>query len=152
MCKRITMFNITTIIAIFLFGCGKGVVNNEEPNVPFEYQGRLVEVQGTLRVQSREVTFRTWDAGRLVDGDIISLVVNDKIVLDTFVLKGPEEKQEIQVTLDFDGYNYVLLFAHNEGTVSPNTIGLSIEDGSEVQVIEIAANLETNGAYHIIVE
>jgi len=68
-----------------------------------------------------------------VDGDIISLVVNGKTVLTQYELLGPEDKYQIPVTLEFEGYNYVMLFAHNEGEVPPNTAALSVDDGFSVQ-------------------
>ena len=36
---EIATFAITATIAFFPFGCGKGVVNNEEPNVPLNSIG-----------------------------------------------------------------------------------------------------------------
>ena len=47
-------------IAILMLGCGKDSPVNNESNIPSEYRGRLVEDQGTITVQSREVTFRVW--------------------------------------------------------------------------------------------
>ncbi len=139
-------------IAILMLGCGKDSPVNNESNIPSEYRGRLVEDQGTITVQSREVTFRVWDHGRVVDGDIITLIVNDQVLLDTFELKGPDAKQQVAVTLEFTGYNYLLLFAHNVGSIPPNTVGLSIHDGMTEQSFELEANLSTNGAYNIVVE
>ncbi|MDE0553711.1 MAG: hypothetical protein OXI24_05825 [Candidatus Poribacteria bacterium] len=139
------------LIAIFMFGCKKGGIVNNEPNIPLEYRGRTVNVQGDIYVQSREITFRVWDHGQ-IDGDIISLVVNDRVVLDTFELRGPQAIREVVVTLEFGGYNYVMLFAHNEGFIPPNTVALAIDDGVTEQEIILEANLYTNGAYNLIVD
>lgn len=120
-----------------------------EPNVPDTYSGRSVDVQGTVYVSSKNVTFRVWDSGQ-IDGDIITLVVNGNEVLSYYTLTGT--KRDISVTLDNNGYNYVLLYAHNEGSIPPNTAALSIDDGVTEQDLVLSANLTTNGAYNIVVE
>jgi hypothetical protein len=120
------------------------------PTVPTTYNGRCVDVQGTVTVSSRQVTFQVWDDGT-VDGDIISLIVNGTPILSQFTLDGPANKRSVPATLSNDGYNYVILYAHNEGSIPPNTAALSISDGRTSQDIEVSANLVTNGAYNIIV-
>ena len=126
--------------------------NNSAPNVPPVYQGRPVEVQGTLYVSSRDIEINVWDGGNFVDNDIITLVVNDKVVLSNYSLRGPAAKRAIQGQLDFEGYNYVLLYAHNEGRVRPNTASMSIDDGRSAQNLVINANLSTCGAYNVVLQ
>lgn len=118
------------------------------PNVPSTFLGRCVEIQGSVAVATRDVTFEVWD-GATIDGDIISLIVNGVTVLSEFELDGPLNKKAVPVRLANNGYNYVLLFAHNTGTLFPNTAALSVDDGTTVQQLVISANLTTNGAYHI---
>ena len=120
-----------------------------EPNVPDTYSGRSVDVQGTVYVSSKSVTFRVWDSGQ-IDGDIITLVVNGSEVLTYYTLTGT--KRDVSVTLDNNGYNYVLLYAHNEGSLPPNTAALSIDDGNTEQDLVLSADLSTNGAYNIVVQ
>ena len=121
-----------------------------EPNVPPAFQGRPVETQGTVTVSNRNVTFSVWDHGNLVDGDIISLVINGRTVVSEHTLT--RTKHTVSVSLNPNGYSYVMLYAHNEGTSPPNTAGVSIDDGSGEQTFSLTADLETNGAYNIIVE
>ena len=120
-----------------------------EPNVPDTYDGRDVNVIGTVYVDSKDVTFYVWDSGQ-IDGDIISLIVNGKTVIDEYTLTGTE--YSVDVSLKNTGYNYVLLYAHNEGDISPNTCALDIEDDSGRQSLTMSSNLSTNGAYNIYVE
>jgi hypothetical protein len=155
--KSVTLLGIIAI-TLGISGCddydyfedyGYGDYNEvSEPNVPSTYRGRSVNVQGTVTVSSKNVTFRVWDSG-VIDNDIITLVVNGDDVLSNYTLTGT--KRDISVTLDNKGYNYVLLFAHNEGDIPPNTAALSIDDGTTEQTLVLSADLSTNGAYNIIV-
>jgi hypothetical protein len=152
--KSLPLSALIILISIFNTGCigdyienytGYGTINNE-PNVPDTYNGRPVDVQGTLYVNNKNVTFYVWDSGS-IDGDIISLIVNGKELVSYYTLTG--SKKAVYATLN-KGYNYVLLYAHNEGNVSPNTAALSIDDGSGEQQIILSANLSTNAAYNIV--
>lgn len=133
---------------IMLASCVKTVTT---PNMPSTYDGRPVDDQGTVYVSDRNVTFRAWDSGT-IDGDIITLIVNGEVVLSSYTLDGPNNKKEVKVKLDNNGYNYVLLFAHNEGSISPNTAALSLDDGKTVQDLVLSADLLTNGAMSIYVQ
>ncbi|MFC2117813.1 hypothetical protein ACFLTI_01855 [Bacteroidota bacterium] len=131
---------------------GYGVTEEKEPNAPDEYSGRT-NVGGTeYHVSSRDVTFYVWDDGALIDGDIITLVVNGTSVLSNYTLQGPGSKKAVNVKLDNTGYNWVLLFAHNEGTSPPNTSAVSCDDGSSTQIFSLSSDLSTNGFAYIVVD
>ncbi len=117
-----------------------------EPNVPSTLRGRAVNVLGTVSVTNKNVTFNVWDSGQ-IDGDIISLNVNGDWVLENYTLGAT--KRAISVTLPSRGYSYVVLYAHNEGSLPPNTAALSINDGAREQNLVLSANLQTNGAYNL---
>lgn len=141
-------------ISVFNSGCiGDYIENytgygtkNDEPNVPDSYKGRPVDVQGTLYVNNKNVTFYVWDSG-MIDGDIITLTVNGSELISYYTLTG--SKKSVSSTLN-KGYNYVLLYAHNEGSTPPNTAALSVNDGSGEQEITLSANLSTNAAYNVV--
>lgn len=128
------------------------VKEETEPNAPSTYSSRPNEEQGEYHVTSRNVTFYVWDDGNLIDGDIISLIVNNNTVIDEYELKGPGEKKSVNVTLDNNGYNWVLLYAHNEGTSPPNTCAVTCDDGSSEQKFNISSRLDSNGFVYIIVD
>jgi len=128
------------------------VQNEPEPNAPATYSSRPNENQGEFHVKSRNVTFRVWDDGNLIDGDIVSLIVNNNTILNTYELKGPSDKKSISFTLDNNGYNWVLLYAHNEGTSPPNTCAVTCDDGTSEQDFDISSRLDTNGYVYIIVD
>lgn len=145
--NAIVLFGVFALM--MLNSCDDGEERVDAPNVPLSYDGRPVDVLGTIHVNSKNVTFNVWDSGT-VDGDIITLVVDGRKVITNYTLTG--SKKAIPVTLDNLGYNYVILFAHNEGSISPNTAALSIvdENGVENELI-LYADLFSNGAYHIVV-
>lgn len=122
----------------------------EAPNMPTTFQGRPVIVSGTTNLNSKNVTFKVWDSGA-IDGDIITLNVNGVDVLSNYTLTG--NKLSIPVTLGNSGYNYVILFAHNEGDYSPNTAALSIVDdtGAETNLV-LSADLLTCGSQNLYVK
>ncbi len=141
-----------SLLAAALAGaCGGNPIGPSlAPTVPASYSGRCNDVQGTVTVGSRDVVFQVWDDGT-IDGDIISLIVDGNVVLSQFTLAGPGNKKSVNVTLSNDGYHYVILYAHNVGSISPNTAAVSIGDGVRSQTLLISANLLTNGAYNVIV-
>jgi hypothetical protein len=119
------------------------------PIVPATFAGRSVQVQGTAYVKNYNVTLRVWDSGT-IDGDIISLAVNGQWVIQNYTLTGT--KRDVPVTLNRSGYSYILLYAHNEGSIPPNTAAVSLWDGFSEQTLVLSANLQTNGAYNVVVQ
>ena len=160
--KKIVLMTVACLAMLTSFtSCEKEEPDEEEPeevvvqvpNMPSSYNGRAVNDLGTIEVGTKNVTFKVWDGGALVDGDIITLVVNGVKVVNQYELLGPSSKLSVPVTLNNLGYNYVLLYAHNEGTSPPNTASLSVVDGTgTVQNLVLSSNLQTNGAYNIIVK
>ena len=123
---------------------------NKTSIIPAAYDGRPVKVLGDIHISAKEVTFYVWDSGQ-IDGDIITLVFNDKVIIPKSTLRGPSDKMSASVTMT-KGYNYVLLFAHNEGSIPPNTAALSFNDGTGEKNLVLSADLQTNGAYNIILD
>lgn len=133
---------------IFTVGCKKAILRNDTTNVPNIFMDRATEIQDKVNLSSRNVKFSVWDHGQ-IDGDIISVYVNGNRVLNEFTLTG--SKHTFDVTLDFNGYNYVLMYAHNEGTISPNTASLEITDGDGSHEVSLESDLTTSGVAELIV-
>ena len=73
------------------------------------------------------------------DGDIISINVNNEwLVENKMIFKAGEN---ISLTIDEQSTNFLLLYAVNEGTSSPNTLAGTIDDGITVQPFNL--NLKT---------
>jgi len=146
------LFTLRALLPALVLSIAAGCTENptepiaNEPNVPSTLRGRAVNVLGTVSVTNKNVTFNVWDSGQ-IDGDIISLNVNGDWVLENYTLGAT--KRAISVTLPSRGYSYVVLYAHNEGSLPPNTAALSINDGTREQNLVLSANLQTNGAYNL---
>lgn len=147
-----TRISIALLGVFFFVGCSSddGPERNEVSIIPDTFLDRDNVPLGTLQVSSREITISVWDHGT-IDGDIVSIYVNGEEVIMEQTLQGPGNKFVVNTTLQFEGYNYLLLYAHNEGRISPNTASMAIDDGINVREFILEANLLTNGAVDLIV-
>lgn len=125
------------------------VQKNESSNVPTTFLGRETIIQDKINLSKRNVTLSLWDHGT-IDGDIVSVYINGKLVVDEITLDGPDNKFVKNVTLDYNGYNYILLYAHNEGDIPPNTASLEINDGT-AQSVSLESDLLTSGVAELVV-
>ena len=110
---------------------------------PYEqHEGREVQVERVLEVKSRKVKIRVWDNG-IVDGDVLSLFLNGELLLKNY--RVTRNKYSIPVTLE-QPVNYIILHAINTGSISPNTVAVSVDDGTTEQIVIVSSNLKTSGA------
>nr|MBI1230570.1 hypothetical protein [Cytophagales bacterium] len=123
---------------------------NEVSIIPESFMGRDNLDLGTVNINNTKVTISVWDHGQ-IDGDIVSIYVNGELFVDEEVLDGFNRPITFTTDLEFSGYNYVLLYAHNEGSVPPNTCTISIDDGEVFEKFVLSSNLSTNGAVNIVV-
>jgi hypothetical protein len=75
-------------------------------------------------VSSNKVKLTIWDKGK-VDGDMITISLNGKIILEKYVLTA--QTKIIELTLDNIDINTIKIIALNEGTLPPNTAAIKIE-------------------------
>jgi hypothetical protein len=112
-----------------------------------DFESRPVIAKETISVKSNTVQLTFWDSGAKVDGDVISIVLNGKYVLEKYKLKGT--KKTITITLA-EGENTIVMHAHNEGRHPPNTAAILVSDGSKNQHIQLNADLKTSGSLNIV--
>ncbi len=106
---------------------------------------REVQVDRVLEVKSETVRIRVWDSGT-IDGDVLSLFVNGEMILENY--RATRRKHETIIKLD-KPTNYLILHALNLGSISPNTVAVSVDDGIEEQVVIMSSNLDKSGAIMI---
>lgn len=95
-------------------------------------EGQIIEVK------NRNIVISVWDHNK-VDGDIISLKINDKYIITKYTLEAIRKKLNYRLT----GFQaQVILYAHNLGDIPPNTAAIEIDDGITKQTIKLKANLE----------
>ena len=77
--------------------------------------------------KSTKFVLEIYDQGK-VDGDIIRIYHNDKIILDNYKIVKSRKKIEIELK---EGKNTFTIFAMNEGEIAPNTPVLELIDGEQ---------------------
>lgn len=105
-------------------------------------QGRSVRIDRVLKVASKNIRIRVWDNG-VVDGDILTLFLNGKQILSKYRVN--KRKWTIPVDI-LDGENLLILHAEDLGNIPPNTVAVSIYDGTREQVVVLSSNLAESGA------
>jgi len=115
--------------------------------IPSSTLGRSNNYLGCVEIGSRITSIEVWDHG-VIDGDIVSIIANGDRIIDEVELDGPNNPVSRDYDFGFNGFNYLVLYAHNEGDISPNTCTVAING---VEFI-LEANLSTNGSFDIIVD
>jgi hypothetical protein len=101
-------------------------IKKKEPLVKM-HNGRHLDIQKTIETGSDLMTVRVWDRGT-VDGDKITLYLNDQVLLEGFTLD--KNKKAVDLHLQ-PGANYLVMHADNLGSIPPNTAAMEIDDGSK---------------------
>jgi hypothetical protein len=113
--------------------------------IPKTVDGRAVNLSKKITVKNSFVTIKVWDH-EVVDGDIVSLNLNGKWILQNYTLE--KAPKEIKVTLS-PGTNYLVLHAHNLGLYSPNTAAIIVDDGVKENKVILQSNLNASGTIQI---
>lgn len=107
--------------------------------------GRNIKIARTIKVSKPQIRLKVWDNGS-VDGDRITVFLNEKQLLHNFRVS--KTKRSIPVNLN-KSTNFLILHAENLGNISPNTVAVSIDDGTKEQVLILSSDLEESGAVMI---
>ena len=91
-----------------------------------------------LPFTGKYVKITIWDNGK-VDGDKVSIMLNDKYILENYTLDS--KTKEIEASLSNNAIDTIKIIALNEGSLPPNTATIRIESKSEYYPIEIQANI-----------
>ena len=155
--KHFKLFTVLLFSTLTIFSCNKkkdeDIPKNEKSNIPTSFLERDVITSGDIHLSSKNLYISIWDNSIEVDGDIVSIFINGEKIIDNYELLGSDNKKSVNATLKYDGYNYILLYAHNLGTIGQNTCTVKIDDGtSNSQTITLEANMTTNNAYNLIVD
>lgn len=115
--------------------------------LPKDYGERKINVVRTLTVNTDSIILRVYDNG-VVDGDIVSVVYNDKIVIDKLSLKS--KALVIKIAVKDRSINKLVFYAHNLGEFPPNTALLEIQYGSKTEQLTIASDYTVSSAIDIV--
>lgn len=115
-----------------------------ENNIPISIKERSVELQSTITVSKPEFDIEIWDRS-VVDGDSISLNLNGDWILQEYMVVKTKLKIHVKINPNASN-NYLILFAHNLGEISPNTAAVQVLiDGKEYK-LTLTSDLKKSGA------
>ncbi|MBN8677808.1 MAG: hypothetical protein J0M29_06250 [Chitinophagales bacterium] len=116
---------------------------------PEQIGGRKVEVGEEIKVKNRKIKIRLWDS-QVQDGDIISIYLDDRKVIDRIYLT--LKPQEFDIELPAGKEHYLTVYADDFGKAEPNTAMVLIFDGIKEQTIDLVAGRSKQESVKIIAE
>jgi hypothetical protein len=120
-----------------------------QTSAPLMIGGREVEVGDELKVKSRTIKVKVWDS-QVEDGDIISIYLDDKKVINRIYLRLKPQEYEIQLPAGKE--HYLTVYADDFGKAEPNTAKVSINDGVSEQIIDLVAGRSKQESVRIVTE
>ncbi|WP_354617956.1 hypothetical protein [Sediminicola luteus] len=114
-----------------------------------EFAGRKISYVKELTVRSKDITIDLWD-NKEQDGDIVSVYLNGEPIIAKYSLT--KDKKQFQVQLNASKSNDLFLYAHNLGTIPPNTVSIEVSDGSSSEKIVLNSDLSSSEAVLIKVK
>lgn len=103
---------------------------------------REVRVSRVIEVRQPDIRIKVWDSGT-VDGDVVTLFLNGKRILNKYRVN--KSAYSIPVQLNQEN-NFLILHAEDLGSIPPNTIAVSVDDGEKEQRIVLSSDLKVSGA------
>jgi hypothetical protein len=112
-----------------------------------------IDFQGTVQVQSDEITIYAFD-NNIDDGDVISINVNGIWVKENYIIRtksnNPPVGDLINVKIYKGTNNYIISKAINEGKIPLNTLTYMIDDGFSKQYVKINSKIGLSAGIKII--
>jgi len=121
------------------------MVNTNAPRNPMAAEfvhERTAPAPQVVSFRSDSLSLALYDNGE-IDGDTVSVLLNDEIILARQGLKASAIKKTIQIPADKDEVKLVL-YAENLGRYPPNTGLLVVHDGDDVYQLRFTADLQQN--------
>ena len=107
--------------------------------------GRISIPSETIYFKSDSLSIALYDNGE-VDGDTVSVIINDEMFIDKQGLKSSAFRKTFYVPQQDNDSLLVVLYAENLGKYPPNTGLLQIKDGDEIFYVRFKADLDRNAA------
>lgn len=122
-------------------GLSRRPYRGAEP-VDLEHADRVTDTVITLAARRAMARLRLWDDAEY-DGDTVSVLLNGRVVLDHYELT--HRRTTVKLPLD-KGRNSVVVVAHNEGRVPPNTARAVLRGGKRRTQLLLKTSVERNAA------
>lgn len=120
----------------------KASIRSLQTQTALNNQGRKLKLQRTIEVNSPDLTISVWDNGT-EDGDVITLFFNGQQLAKQHRISKNKSNYRVKLTGD---ENFLILQADDLGSIKPNTVAVSINDGVREQILVMSADFEENGA------
>lgn len=117
------------------------------PLLPEGFDERKKNVVKTLLVNTDSVVLRVYDNG-VVDGDIVSVIYNDNVVIDKLSLT--TRIVEVKIPVIVNTTNSLVFHAHNLGQFPPNTAKLEIIYGNKREELTVSSDLTVSSTIDIV--
>lgn len=122
------------------------VPNKTVSNLPDGYAERKKNVVRNIMVNTDSITLRLYDNG-VVDGDIVSVVFNDIVVIDRLSLTS--KAMVLKIPVNKLMVNKLVFHAHNLGEFPPNTAKLEVLYGNKKEELTISSDYTVSSAIDI---
>ena len=111
-----------------------------------DFAARTTDTLTTLEVGRERLTLWLWDNAEY-DGDTLSVMLNGRPVLVAHELKRKRHKLKLHL---LPGENTILIVAHNEGRVSPNTASVLLKAGKGRTRMLVSTSLMRNQLVRVV--
>ena len=115
---------------------------NDSLAVPKELTKRKNTEQSHIVINVRTINLKVYD-NAIMDGDTVSILYNGKVLLSHQLLS----EKGIELNIELDGFqtrHEIILFAHNLGSIPPNTALVVITAGEKRYELFASASLQEN--------
>lgn len=122
------------------------VLPEPSPQLQESFATRKTDEIKRIETKRKHIRLKIYDNAD-EDGDIISVRQNGKYVLTKYEIK--KKKKVLKLSLE-PGPNEIVVFAHNEGLVPPNTASCLLKAGWKSYPITITTSLKRNQSIAVI--
>ena len=117
------------------------------PTGPINYENRTKRIMRTLDILSDSIKIEFYDNGA-IDGDIISVFYNGKLIVQHLMLLGTPAAFTIAIDKN-NPQNEIVMYAENLGTEPPNTALLVVSDGTKKYEVDVSSDLKQSGTIYL---
>jgi len=107
--------------------------------------GRESAPSETIFFKADSLVLSLYDNGE-VDGDTVSVILNDQVIIEKQGLKSSAYKKTIYLAPEESDSVLLVLFAENLGKYPPNTGLLTVKDGDDLYYVRFKADFDRNAA------
>jgi PKD repeat protein len=119
-------------------------VNTVVSAPPVSMEKRTRELVRSIPVENDSILISLYDNG-IIDGDSITLIYNDKVILSRHLLSGKALSFSLKMEKAEAATNELTMYAENLGSIPPNTALMIINDGNNKHQVNVSSSRSSNG-------